>query len=193
MELNDSQSLESDYVKTYQDSALTDFLQKYFGTSLQKFNNDVWGTRELIALNFDYFKTDRSYVDYIDRNCNYLYVESNELWNGGEQCMERIFKYLDREIVEQRRDHWRKVYLEWQMSQLNILKFNWYLPTIVDSIINNYNFDLSFLNLTLLQEGVIQGHLIKNHNQNLKSFGLVKFPDNTKDLHSLLEESIHIL
>jgi hypothetical protein len=57
--------------------------------------------------------------------------------------------------------------------------------------VNNYNFDLDFLNLTLLQEAVIQGHLIKYYNQNLKCYGLEKFPNNTKDLYLLLEESTH--
>jgi hypothetical protein len=175
----------------YQDLHTKKFLTKYFHNSLRSLDQHIWDLRELIALNFDYFKVSNCYLNNINRDINHLYIDSNDLWYNGEECLERIFKYLNKKTDATRLEHWRKVYHEWQSTQLKILKFNWYLPVIVDSIIHNYNFDLDFLNLTLLQEAVIQGHLIKYHNQNLKCYGLEKFPSNTKDLHLLLEESTH--
>jgi hypothetical protein len=175
----------------FQNSILTDFLKTYFDDSINHFDKNIWDSRELIALNFNYFKVDNTYLKEIDRTIDHLYVDSKELWYNGEDCLRRIFKYLDKSIVEERLPHWRNIYREWQSVQIKILQFNWYLPTIVDAIVNNYNFDLDFLNLTLIQEGVIQGHLIKNHRLNLKCYGLEKFPNNTKDLHLLLEESTH--
>ena len=187
-----NQNLSEDKINAFQESILTNFLKTYFDDSASKIDKNIWDLRELIALNFNYFKTDISHLKEVDRTVNHLYVDSKELWYNGEDCLRRIFKYLDKSIVEERLPHWRNVYREWQSIQIKILQFDWYLPTIVDSIVNNYDFDLDFLNLTLIQEGVIQGHLIKNHNLNLKCYGLEKFPSNTRDLHLLLEENIHV-
>lgn len=184
-------SLTSEDIELYQRIKLDNFLKFYYADDLTKFDKNIWDLRELIALNYDYFKVNHSYIDYIDRSLNCLYIDSKDLWYNGEECLNRIFKYLDKKISMDRLDQWKIAYREWQAVQLKILQFNWYFSTIIDSIINNYNFDLEFLNLTLLQESVIQGCLIKEHNLNLKCFGLVKFPNNTKDLHQLLEENIH--
>ena len=186
------QNLSDNMINEFQNSILTDFLKTYFADSIGKIDKNVWDLRELIALNVDYFKVDNTYLKEINRSIDHLYIDSKELWYNGEYCLQRIFKYLNRTIVDERLPHWRNVYREWQSTQIKILQFDWYLPTIVDSIVNNYNFDLDFLNLTLIQEGVIQGHLIRDHNLNLKCYGLEKFPSNTRDLHLLLEENIHV-
>lgn len=179
-------------VKAYQDSNLKDFVNTYFLKDLYNFDRNIWDLREMIALNFTHLKVPNSYLNHVDRTIDHLYVDSNDLWYNGEQCLRRIFQYLGKNIENERLIHWRNIYREWQNVQLQILQFNWYLPVIVDSIIHNYNFNLSFLKLTLLQEAVIQGCLIQNHNLNLKCYGLKSFPNNTKDLHSILEESIHL-
>jgi hypothetical protein len=190
---NDSnQHLSETTLDSFQNLMLTDFLKTYFDDSIDNFDKNVWDLRELIALNVDYFKVNNTYLKEIHRSIDHRYVDSKELWYNGEDCLQRIFKYLDRTIIDERLPHWRNVYREWQSIQIKILQFDWYLPTIVDSIVNNYNFDLDFLNLTLIQEGVIQGHLIRDHNLNLKCYGLEKFPSNTRDLHLLLEENTHI-
>lgn len=186
------QNVSLDSLNLFQDSILTDFLKTYFNDSIDKIDKNTWDLREFIALNFNYFRADNTYLKEVDRTIDHLYVDSKELWYNGENCLRRIFKYLDKAMIDERLPQWREVYREWQSIQIKILQFNWYLPTIVDAIVNNYNFDLDFLNLTLIQEGVIQGHLIKNHNLNLKCYGLEKFPSNTRDLHLLLEENIHI-
>jgi len=190
---NKPQSLSTQLIESYQSSNLSDFLKTYFNESLEKFNKDTWDIRELIALNCDYFKAERSYLDLVDRSVDHLYIDSRDLWYNGEECLQRIFTYIDKKISIDQLPQWRKAYSEWQSTQLKILQFNWYLPYIVESIVKNYNFDLDFLKLNLLQEGVIQGCLIKDHNLNLKCYGLEQFPSNTKDLHFLLEENTHNL
>jgi len=178
-------------VELFQNYTTENFLKTYFDNSLKQVEKNIWDLRELIALNYVYLIPDRTYLSYVDRSMDHLYIDSRDLWLNGEDCLNHVFQYLGKQIADSRIDHWRSVYNQWQSTQLKILQFNWYLSTIVDSIVNNYSFDLDFLNLTLLQESVIQGCLIKEHNLNLKCFGLTKFPSNTKDLHVLLEPNIH--
>jgi hypothetical protein len=193
MTLGDGQQFFSNQeIVQFNNDELDVFLKTYFENSLQKVKSDVWDLRELIALNFNYFEVDHTYLDVIDRSIEHLIIPSKDILYNGEECLVRIFNYLGQKIIANQLPIWRSAYLQWQSVQLKILKFNWYLPIVVDSIIHNYNFDLSFLNLTLLQEAVIQGHLIKNHHLNLRCHGLKQFPKNTKDLHSLLEERTHI-
>jgi hypothetical protein len=181
----------TDQIKVFQDHTVNNFIKNYFDDSMQQVGKDVWDLREVMALNFEYLKQDSTYLEHIDRSINHLYVDSKDLWYNGEECLRRIFAYINRPVSEERMPHWRNVYYQWQSAQLKILRFNWYFSDIVDSIVNNYNFDLDFLNLDLLQESVIQGQLIKKHNLNLKCHGLKKFPSNTTDLYLLLEENFH--
>jgi len=51
--------------------------------------------------------------------------------------------------------------------------------------------DLSRFELNLNQEASIQHVLIYKYDLNLKTWGLEKFPNNTKKLHELLEPNIH--
>jgi hypothetical protein len=186
-----SQTISQHDIDVYQISGTRDFLNGYFANSLRRFDNNIWDLRELIALNFEHFKYDRNYLAKIDRSIQHLYIDSKDLWYNGEQCIHRIFQYLDLSVQQERLDHWRTVYRKWQLIQNKILQFGWYLPAVIDSIINNYDFDLKFLDLSLVQEAVIQGHLIKDHDLNLRCYGLQKFPNNTKDLHALLEANSH--
>ena len=45
--------------------------------------------------------------------------------------------------------------------------------------------------MDLWQEAIVQHILIYKYNLNLKNWQLKKFPDNTQDLHKLLETNIH--
>lgn len=187
-----NQKISQDSIIEFQELMLGDFLKTYFSNSIEKFDKNIWDLRELIALNFNYFRADNGYLNEIDKSINHLRIDSKDLWYNGEECLQRIFKYLGKSIVQEKLTHWKNVYHEWQSSQLKILQFNWYVPTIVESIVKNYNFNFKFLKLSLVQEGIIQGYLIKDYNLNLQCYGLEKFPNNTSDLHLLLEENIHI-
>jgi hypothetical protein len=69
-----------------------------------------------------------------------------------------------------------------------LLEFCYNYKHIVDSVVNNWYYQID---LTFEQEVVIQHCLIYQHNLNLKTWELTKFPSNTQDLHKLLEPNIH--
>lgn len=178
-------------IENWQHETLHDFLDRYFNDAIAKFEKNTWDLRELVALNFEYLKPDFSYIDHIDLGLPHLFVDARDLWYNGEDCMRRIFSYVSQPLIESQVNHWRMVYQQWQATQLKALRFNWYLPTIIDAVVNNRSFDLDFLNLSLKQEAVIQGMLMKIHNLGLQCYGLEKFPSNTQQLHNLLESNIH--
>lgn len=184
-------TLSQQEIENFQHQTLSTFLSRYFNDALTKFGSHIWDLRELVAINFKYLKIDGSYIDQIDRSLPHLFVDSRDLWYNGEDCMRRIFSYLSQPLIESQLNHWRQVYLQWQAIQLKALQFNWYLPTIVDAVVNNHDFDLDFLNLSLKQEAVIQGILMDTHNFGLRCYGLEKFPSNTRQLHVLLEDNLH--
>lgn len=177
--------------QSHADQLTCNWIDQYFSDAARKFGDSLWDRRELIALNFDYLKVDRSYLDCLDRSISHLYIDSRDLWYNGERCMEKIFDYVDRSISVTRLRHWRDVYRTWQKTQIQISQFNWYLETIVDCIINNWDFDMRFLKLNLLQEAVIQGYLIRQHDINIRGHGLKKFPKNTRLLYKLLIPNVH--
>jgi len=77
---------------------------------------------------------------------------------------------------------------DWQKKQLDLLDFCYNQPHIVDAIVNNLYYEID---LTFDQEIIIQHCLIYQHGLNLKTWQLEKFPNNTQDLHKLLEPNIH--
>ena len=105
--------------------------------------------------------------------------------------MQRVMLQLGQPIQQDRLPQWQVAYRDWQASQFDIIKFGWYLPHIIESIVKGYNFDLSSIRMDLFCEAVIQGILIQDHNLNLKCYGLEKFPSNTLELHQLLKKNTH--
>jgi hypothetical protein len=99
--------------------------------------------------------------------------------------------YLGKSIDDARWNHWVTVYTKWRNVHLDVLRFGWNLSHVVEAIVNGYDYDLTPLNLDIIRESIIQGHLIKYHGLNLKTWNLDKFPFNTKDLHDLLEPVIN--
>ena len=89
----------------------------------------------------------------------------------------------------QRFNQWLPIYQQWASRQLKILDFCHEVSHIIDSIVNNWDYQLG--DLSFEQEVVIQHYLIYKHNLNLKTWQLEKFPSNTKDLHKLLETNTH--
>jgi hypothetical protein len=86
-------------------------------------------------------------------------------------------------------ESWLAVYNKWQKLHLEILEFTFNYQHIVDAIVNDWYYELN--DLSFEQEIVIQHCLIYQHGLNLKTWGLEKFPANTKELHQLLEPNIH--
>ena len=123
----------------------------------------------------------------------HYYINSNDLWFNLNESIYDIFNYIDEAINAERYAKWTKVYSKWQTKQLQLNKFDWYLDHIAEAIVNNWYFNLEPFELTLEQEAIIQHVLIYNYGLTIKGWGLVKFPNNTQDLHLLLEPNFHTL
>jgi hypothetical protein len=168
----------------------------FFSDSLNSYNVNnlielpIWDQRELLALNLRPYSNFLS-VDKLDLTTEHKCINAQQLWHNGEETMSEIFDYLGESIVQSRLTHWKNVYAHWQGLQLKILKFVYDINHIIDSIINNYYYDLRSYNLTLQQEVIIQHMLIYKYNVTIKNWQLEKFPDNTQDLHNLLEPSFY--
>ena len=146
-----------------------------------------WDIRERMSLDSRPFNTD--FPD-ININCQHLWINSLDLWTRTEYTLTKIMKYLELDIMPNRLEKWLPVCKKWQEKQLKILDFAYNYQHIINSIVNNIYYEID---LTFEQEVVIQHCLIYQHNLNLKTWQLEKFPNNTQELHKLLEPNCHIL
>jgi hypothetical protein len=169
-----------------------DHRQVFFNNSIKKWNElgltDIWDQREQLALDTRPFHCDDT--KFSGLLYPHLWVNCQELWHRGEQTALKMLQYLELDLVPERLAVWRPIYAKWQKKQLQLLEFNFNCQHIVDSVINNWYHEID---LTFDQEVVIQHCLIYQHNLNLKTWQLTKFPSNTQDLHKLLEPNIHSL
>ena len=175
--------------------AQNDFLNVYFKNSKTVWENDlqmtnIWDYREFISLNIRPYEITNPET-LVDFTKPYYYLDSHELYYNGEETLLTILEYLDLDLVTTRLDSWRDIYKNWQKIQFDILKFSWNLDHICNAIVNNQYYDISKLNLDIWQEAIIQHIMIYKHGLNFKTWGLEKFPNNTQDLHKLLEPNIY--
>lgn len=166
--------------------------QVFFGDSVntwQQLNlTDIWDQREQQALD----SRPWHYTDTNFKNMTYphMWISCQELWYNGENAALKMLQYLNLNVVPARFEAWKSIYAKWQKKQLQLLEFNFNCQHIVDSIVNDWYYEID---LTFDQEVVIQHCLIYQHNLNLKTWQLTKFPNNTQDLHKLLEPNTHSL
>lgn len=173
------------------DEFMQDYLNIFFKESLTVWEDSYglknkWDLREFLALNLRPYNmlTPNQYIDFAQQH---LYIDSQEIWYNGKEVMFDIMQYLNIKVDMGRLPHWEDQYKVWQGMQTKILKFSWNYEYICDCIVKNFYYNLSSYNLTLQQEALIQHLLIFKYGLNLKSWGLDKFPNNTQDLHLLLE------
>jgi len=169
------------------------FQKLFFNQSLEKWKDlnldNVWDLREQMALNIRPFDPTR--IDFVpDQHLSYLWINSVDLWTRTPWVIEKIMKYLQLPFSREKWDQWLPVCLRWQKIQLDILEFCFNQPHIVKAIVNNWNYEID---LTFEQEVIIQHCLIYQHGLNLKTWQLEKFPNNTQDLHTLLELNTHVV
>jgi hypothetical protein len=173
------------------DFAYQDFYKVYFNDNSSSWNstnsNSRWDIRENIALNIRPFDS-RMFAE-IGITKPHLWVDCQELWHNTSEVLIRIMKFISVPINSQRWDDWLPVMCAWQDIQRRNLKFHYTLDHIVNSIVNDWYYPLE--PLTLQQEAIIQHCLIYKHNLNLKTWQLEQFPNNTQDLHTLLEVNPH--
>jgi len=165
--------------------------QAFFKDSILAWENmgltDIWDVRERCALKKNLLVWKQPYPDL---NFDHYWIDAQNLWYNGEREIPKIIKWLGLDVEPDRFVLWQSVYREWQKIQLDALQFQFNHQHIVDSIINNWSYPID---LTFDQEIIIQHCLIFQHNMNLKTWQLTKFPSNTQELHKLLEANIHPL
>ena len=173
---------------------LNDHVQQlFFADSINQWKKDnltsIWDCREreaLCARPFDSTSIENLEIDFTK---SHFYAESESIWYNGKTTIEQIMKFLNIPIDKTLWDSWVSVYNNWQQLQLEILKFDINFDHIINSIVNNWYYEIG--NLTFEQEVIIQHYLIYKHGLNLKTWRLEKFPSNTQDLYKLLEPNIH--
>jgi hypothetical protein len=166
----------------------SEFEELFFDTSTKAYKDSkyVWDLRERRALNFNIANIKSTFPNL---ELKHFWVDSRTVWTLGEETMRKILDYVELKLHNDRLTAWLPIYNKWQIIQFKHLNFCYVFPHIIDSIINNWYYELG--NLSLEQEIAIQSCLIRKHNLNLKTWQLSKFPRNTKDLHALLEPNIH--
>jgi hypothetical protein len=166
---------------------ITDML--YFKDSVDTWTKlnltDVWDVRERTALNIKPFEC---VDDSIDPGIEHYCMDSSDWWLNGHEKILEVMSWAEILVQQDRFDHWLSVYNQWKSIQLKLLDFQFNYQHIIECILTNKE---CFINLTFDQEVVIQHCLMYQHNLNLKTWQLSKFPNNTQDLHRLLEPNIH--
>lgn len=189
-------SMDRFLTRSQQPTSIEDVFQEhqtlFFQHSIEQWNKlnltNRWDQRERLALdsrplhNTDNIKLDFQYP--------HLWINCQDLWCRGQDTLLRILNYVGLTVDQLRLQQWQPIYAKWQQRQLEILEFGHNYKHIVDAIVNDWDYAID---LTFDQEVVIQHCLIYQHNLNLKTWQLEKFPNNTKDLHKLLEPNIHAI
>jgi hypothetical protein len=173
------------------DSAYEDFYKVYFNDNNSSWNSTDsmhrWDIRESMALNIRPF--DPIVFSEIGITKPHLWIDCQDLWHNTPEVLTDIMKFISVTVDSKRWTNWLPVMRAWQDVQQKNLKFHYTLDHIVNSIINDWYYLLD--PLTLQQEAIIQHCLIYKHNLNLKTWQLEQFPNNTQDLHRLLEANPH--
>jgi len=148
---------------------------------------NIWDTRERLALNTRPLKFRQPNVNLA---IPHYWIDSQELWYNGINKINDIMAWLNLQIDQTRIEHWQQVYNQWKNIQIKNLEFQYQYKHIIEATVNGWSYPID---LTFDQEVVIQHCLIYQHNLNLKTWQLEKFPKNTLELHKLLEPNIHPL
>jgi hypothetical protein len=153
-------------------------------------DSNTWDQRETMALN----KRPFIGVKYnLDLSKPHIYINPMDLFNTFDTSVCDILNTLGIDINLNRIDNWKLVYIQWKKIHYFRMQWVFYFDQIMDYIINDYSMDLTRFDLDINQEATIQHVLIYKYGLNLKTWGLEKFPNNTQQLHKLLEENIHTI
>ena len=191
-----ARSLDRKMLSDEKPSSLQDCIDEYqeffFQDSLLAWENlglrDPWDIRERLALNIRPFDQHWGQNLVPETGVNFV-INCLDLWSDTESIITDIMTGLGINIRRDRLASWRTITKTWQGIQQQHMEFPSNLTTILDSIINNRDYIMP--KLSFYQEAIIQHCLIYQHGLNFKTWMLSKFPDNTRDLHILLEPNIH--
>jgi hypothetical protein len=178
-----------DQYKSYQSKLdyYKDFTTTFFKKGLV--STEIWDYRELLALSIRPFKH-QNIDQLIDFKKPHLYINAEHLFYNGLSCIINSINYLGLTVDYSKIPSWLIEYKKWQEIQFDTLKFSWDFEHICNCIVNNYYYDMSNYKLDLMQEAIILHILLYKHGVNIKAYGLEKLPNNTQEIHRLLEKNI---
>lgn len=171
-----------------------EYHEHFFDPSLEAWGDvnqcPVWDLREKLALDMRPF--DLAHKDNVRGfESPHVWLDARELWHHLPQRIAEIIQFLELELDQSRWEPWLLTYQRWQhVISPNVL-FMLQLDHIVQSVVQGWHYALP--RLSLYQEAIIQHCLIYQHNVNLRTWNLDRFPGNTCDLHELLEPNHHVI
>lgn len=157
---------------------------------LCKFDN-IWDIREHISLDMRFEDKSINVEDTTDFSKLHFRASASDLWYRGVELFQQIMMYLNLQIDPVRWKSWIPIYHEWAQKPLALTKFGDNFDDTIKCIVHGWYKELP--EFTLWQEAAIQHALIYRHNLNIKTWQLEKFPNNTIELHKLLEPNTHVL
>lgn len=178
---------------------IDEFLSEYFDKGKEDWE-DVsslpWDRREYIALNFRPYSTINT-ANKVDLTNEKIYpFNVTNYYLNLQQHLPSMCNFIGipvAEIPDATWEHISNIYTKWRTFRAEPVLWEMNLPIIVDSIVNGYNMDLTPYKLDIIKESVILHELLYKHNKNIRGYGLITLPLNTKDIHALLEDNFHTL
>ena len=171
-------------------AAINNYIECFFKESKEKFNSDtISDQRELIAMSYKFKNLKLKFDNCFINNHPHLYYNTDDIWNDFPNVLNEICSIRHLPISTTRLISWNNIYNNWR--RVHEPAFSRNIDRIIDSIVNNKYMSLERFNMDFFKEVVIQHYLIYKHNLNLKTWNLDQFPNNTQELHKLLEPNIH--
>ena len=153
-------------------------------------SDELWDIREHMALNIRPGH-EPSLPPKSSWNFPHVTIDCIAWWFMGETILKELADFLKFSIDQSRYHTWKPIYCQWQEKLQPYVQFALQVDDIVNATVRGEYRKLPHLNL--LQEAIIQHFLIYKHNLNLKNWQLSYFPDNTLELHKLLEPNSHCI
>ena len=173
-----------------QQQVVDQYVNYFFRSNTENFDQkEVWDQREMLALMYNFDHQQFDFSNLYNHTLPHLYYTTDDIWNNFPPVLEEICTELNLDLIPEHFLQWQEIYKQWR--NVHNPYFGRHLDRIVNSIVEGKYMSLKRFNLNFWQEVIIQHQLITKHNLNLKTWQLSKFPDNTLDLHKLLEENIH--
>jgi len=152
--------------------------------------SNSWDRREKIALILK-IQPKINWSNLVDKQKPNALYTTDDVWNDLPNVITEMLEYLDLPLLSDRLPAWKELYNNWREKHDN--HFSRCFNRIIQAIVNGEYMCLTRFNLNFYKEALIQHALITQHNLNLKTWQLEQFPNNTQDIHLLLEPCIHTL
>ena len=171
------------------DDLVDNLLENYLPEGNQ-YKNTMWDLREFLALSF-LPRASSSMSRILDKNTEFFRIDTLDLYCSFDNIIESLFCYLNLNIDLTRISSWTNIYNEWKQIHAKSVRWDSDFDKIVEAIVLGKNIELTYYDLDIMQEAAILQELMIKYNLSIKGYGLEKFPNNTKELHLLLEANFH--